>query len=110
MKTYRLRSNKSTEQRLPPELKDLHVTIDDLIPIPTKKKHSYTELTGFLDYTDYAPDWEQPMKEEYDILYKRKGNKSVDFFRVNGTELIVMPGTYLYTTVLTRKDMDTMNR
>lgn len=89
---------------------ELKVTLDDLQPLHTKREHTYKELATFIDNTHYQTDWSQPMKEEYEILYSRKGNKSVDFFKVKDTGLIVMPGTYLYPTVLTTEDIEKMNR
>jgi hypothetical protein len=107
MKTYLLQRNPNAERSIPQELK---VTLDDLQPLPTKKEHTYEELATFIDNSHYQTDWSQPMKEEYDILYSRKGNKSVDFFAVKDTGLIVMPGTYLHPTVLTMEDINKMNR
>ncbi len=107
MKTYTLQKNKNAEHTLPHELK---VTIGDLQALPTKTAHTYDELIKYLNYTFYTPDWAQPMEEEYEILYGRKGNKNVDFFQVKDTGLIVMPGTYLFPTALTMQDIDNMNR
>lgn len=102
MKTYFLKAVKK-------DLTDLKVTIKDLIPIPHKRNYSFKELSELLIHTNYTPDWKTPMEDEYNIFYRVKKNQHINFFRVKGTDLIVMPGTFLYTTTLTEQDIKEMD-
>lgn len=83
---------------------DLLVTINDLSPIH-HKEYSYDEFFKFLIYSDYEPDWDTPMGEEYDLLYNMDGNPKIDFFIIKNTKIIVVPGSYLYTTKLKMEDI-----
>ncbi|WP_211322295.1 hypothetical protein [Sphingobacterium faecium] len=102
MKTYFLKAIKK-------DLPDLKVTIKDLIPIPHIRIYSFVELSKFLIHTNYTPDWKNPMEDEYDKFYRAKKNQNINFFRVKGTDLIVMPGTFLYTTTLTEQDIKALD-
>lgn len=103
MKIYTLKANKGKNSF------DLQLTIDDLVPVPHKRNYCFNELVGFMKYSKYQPDWDNPMEKEYDKLYQLHGNPKIDFFKVKDTDIIVMPGTYLYTTVLTEQDIKDMD-
>ncbi|WP_148044257.1 hypothetical protein [Sinomicrobium pectinilyticum] len=87
---------------------DLQVTIKDLIPIPHTRKYHYRELLNLTNYSRYEPDWQTPMSKEHDMLYALYGEYKGDFFKVRDTRLIVIPGTYLYPTLLTEEDIKRM--
>ncbi|HSH66415.1 MAG TPA: hypothetical protein VLB84_11620 [Bacteroidia bacterium] len=100
MKTYILKANKTKEWF------DLKLTIADLIPIYHKREYTFEQLTGFINYMHYKPDWNTPMDDkEYKILYELHGNPETDFFKVKGCNLVVIPGTYIYPTKLTEQDI-----
>lgn len=65
-----------------------------------KRSNSFEVLANLAKYTEYDADWAQPMDAEYQMLYRIDRNKGVDFFRISGTKLIVIPGTYIYPTRL----------
>ncbi|MYY43989.1 hypothetical protein [Elizabethkingia anophelis] len=95
MKTYQLEDTK--------KIKHLEMTIGDLIPIFHKRCFSFMELTSFFNYARYAPDWKTPMEEEWHFLYKVEANKGIDFFKIKNTDLIVIPGMYIYPTALSEE-------
>jgi len=103
MKTYRLKANRQQKGW------DLDVRIDGLIPIPHKRQYTFEELLRFIDYVQYEPDWTAPMDAEYEILYGMHNNQKINFFLVENDGIIVMPGTYLYPTVLTLKDIEDLD-
>lgn len=84
---------------------DLFFTILDLIPIYHQTEYTYRERVRFLNYSEYEPDWNQEMNEEYKVLYALHGNPKIDFFRIKGTQVIVLPGTFIYPTILKRKEI-----
>jgi hypothetical protein len=84
---------------------DVSFTINDLIPVIKSKKYDYDQLVKLINHRDYDSDWAQPMKEEYDLLYSKDENQQVDFFKIRGTEIIVMPGLYIYPTILSENDI-----
>jgi len=84
---------------------DIKLTIADLIPIDQKDSYDFNELVNLIRYTDYEPDWRQPMGEDYDLLYKAMENKGHDFFKVKDEDLIIMPGRYIYPTTLTEQQI-----
>jgi hypothetical protein len=101
LKVYRLRGKAGNP--------DFSVTINDLIPIE-HKSYDFDTLVKYLNYTAYEPDWENPMDEEYDLLYKMHGNPKIDFFIIKKTNMIVIPGTYLYPTKLKIEDIPLLYR
>ena len=97
LQTYTLKSRT--------ENPDLQVTIKDLIPIPHTRKYQYRELVNLTNDSLYSPDWETPMGKEHDMLYALHSQYKGDFFMVKDVGLIVVPGTYLYPTILTEEDI-----
>jgi hypothetical protein len=84
---------------------DLKFTIGDLIPIQQKDQYDFAELVNLINYRDYEPDWSQRMDDEYDLLYNIPENKGRDFFMVSGQSLIIMPGRYIFPTILTKEQI-----
>jgi len=97
MKTYTLKGKRG--------IRDISFTIADLVPLEKSKTYRYEHLVSLINNRDFDTDWEQPMGEEYKELYQIKKNAKVDFFQVKGTKIIVMPGTYIYPTLLTKEDV-----
>jgi len=93
LKRYRLKGKSGKN--------DISFTIDDLIPLTVSKKYNYDRLVRLINNRDYDTDWNQPMQGEYAALYGHKRNEKVDFFKIKGTQVIVMPGIYIYPTILT---------
>ncbi len=79
---------------------DLPFKLSDLIPVAQSKSYSFTELANLIDYRDYYSDtnW---TNEDYISLYKNHLNKGHDFFTIRDTGVIIIPGTYIYPTLLT---------
>lgn len=97
LKTYTLKGKGGRD--------DVPFTINDLIPVAKSKKYDYEQLVKLINHRDYDSDWAQPMKEEYDLLYNKSENQQVDFFKIRDTEIIVMPGLYVYPTILSENDI-----
>lgn len=98
MKTYTLKARRRKDS-------NIQLTIGDLIPIPHKRHYSFIELTDLVNYSNYQPDWDHPMKEEYAALYRKRRNVGIDFFKVRGHDLIVIPGEIIHPTLLTEQDI-----
>jgi hypothetical protein len=81
----------------------------DLIPVHHKRHYTFEQLSGFRNYARYEPDWDKPMQDEYDLLYKMHSSPRIDFFKVKGLDLIIMPGDYIYPTGLTEQDIKDMD-
>lgn len=96
MTTYTLNGEKGRQ--------DISFTINDLIPVKHQKKYSYDELVRLIDYTYYQFN-NQSFCDGYKLLYKQKENKKVDFFKIRGTDLIVIPGNHIYPTTLKETDI-----
>jgi hypothetical protein len=97
MKTYTLKGKNG--------LADIPFTIADLIPIRQQHLQPYNNLVKLINYTNYDSDWEQPMGEDYEHLYCIPENKRSDFFRIRDTQVIILPGTYLYPTLLNEQEV-----
>lgn len=95
MKTYKL----IAKNHLP----NVSFTVDDLIPIKHTRKYKYIELVKFIDYSEYKFSNER-FDEDYITLYQKSENQNTDFFKIKGTEIIVIPGNHIYPTTL--KDSD----
>jgi hypothetical protein len=104
MKIYHLKANVNKKWF------DMEVVMTELTPIFHRGAYTFEELVKFMDYTHYEPDWKVPMDEEYKELYRLHGDPKVDFFKVKNHNLIVMPGTYLYPTILTMQDIEDLDR
>ncbi|WP_145712278.1 hypothetical protein [Chitinophaga japonensis] len=78
--------------------------MDDLIVIPCSHVFSIEQLVNMISYRDFqfCPT---AMEKEYDMLYAVDRHKGMDFFRVKGTEVVVMPGTYIYPTIFNEEDI-----
>ncbi|MBN9285546.1 MULTISPECIES: hypothetical protein [unclassified Flavobacterium] len=50
------------------------------------------------------------MEEEYTILYNTIENRKINFFKVRDSDLILIPGSYLYTTTLTEQDINDLDQ
>ena len=90
-KTYTLRGQKGRA--------DISFAIDDLIPLAPCPFYDFTGLVKQLIYTEYDADWAVPMENEWDILYANPAHEGVNFFRIKGHNVIVIPGTYIYPTL-----------
>ncbi len=101
LKIYKLRGRNGNE--------DIAFTIADLLPVKRSTTYDYNQLVKLINNRDYVTDWEQPMEHEYDKLYRMDGNEKVDFFKIKGTEIIVMPGIYVYPTILTETEVNKLN-
>ncbi len=97
MKTYTLKGRNGNA--------DIDFTIEDLIPLKPSCHYDYDQLVKLINYRDYDADWQQPMGEEYQRLYNVLAHKAVDFFRIKGTEIIIMPGLYIYPTILAETEI-----
>ena len=78
---------------------DISFTIDDLIPLPPCPCYDFEGLVKHLIYTEYDADWAVPMGSEWNILYSNPAHNGVNFFRIKGHQVIVIPGTYVYPTI-----------
>lgn len=78
---------------------DISFTIDDLMPLAPCKSYDFDRLVKHLNYTEYDADWSAPMGNEWNILYSNIAHKGVNFFRIKGHKVIVIPGTYIYPTL-----------
>lgn len=96
MKQYTLTGNKDNLT--------ISFTINDLIPIKQKRKYSYMDLIKLIDYSEYKFS-DESFDDDYKRLYKKKQNQNIDFFRIKGTNLIVIPGNHVYPTTLTEKEI-----
>ncbi|WP_130855626.1 hypothetical protein [Olivibacter jilunii] len=83
---------------------DVEFDLDDLIGIPCPLYMEIDQLTLLPNYRDFHP-CEQPMEEDYGVLYAKPENKGCDFFRIKGTELVVIPGDDIHCTLLTESDI-----
>jgi hypothetical protein len=83
---------------------NIALTIMDLIPLEPSRRYDYTMLINLINYKDYEPNWDEPMEEDYTTLYSFSSNKTVDFFKIRHTSLIVLPGMFIYPTILTEKE------
>ena len=81
-------------------LADIAFTIADLAPIRQQHLQPYDNLVKLINYTRYDTDWQQPMGEDYDKLYSILENKQADFFKIKTTQVVILPGTYIYPTSL----------
>jgi hypothetical protein len=92
MKNFKLKSKGNAP--------DINFTMDDLIPVNQSKSYKFTELVRFIDYTNYftVENW---TSADFNRLYKKPGNAKHDFFKVRDTTVIVIPGQYLFPTLLT---------
>jgi hypothetical protein len=97
MKTYILKGKNG--------LADIPFTIADLIPIRQRHLQPYNNLVKLINYTDYDTDWEMPMGEDYERLYSIMENKQTDFFKIKGTPVVILPGTYIYPTLLNEQEV-----
>jgi hypothetical protein len=97
MKTYTLKGKRG--------LADIPFTIADLIPIRQQHLQPYDNLVKLINYTHYDSDWEQPMDEDYKSLYRIRENKRTDFFKIKDTQIIILPGTYVYPTLLNEREV-----
>jgi hypothetical protein len=97
MKTYTLKGKNG--------LADISFTIADLIPIRQQHLQPYNNLARLINYTHYDSDWEQPMGEDYERLYGIMENKQTDFFKIKDKQVIILPGTYIYPTLLNEQEV-----
>lgn len=96
MKIYKLRGKNNHP--------NISFTIEDLIPVRHKKHYEYMELVRLIDYSHYEfPN--ETFDEDYTMLYKKIENKNIDFFKIRGTDIIVIPGNHIYPTLLKEKDI-----
>jgi hypothetical protein len=91
MKAYTLRGKRNNP--------DVRFSINDLIPIKSKKKFDFIQLCFLVNndeyYTTAALD-----KAEYESLYSVVANQGCDFFRIKDTELIIIPGYAIFPTLI----------
>ena len=92
MKTFILKGKGNTP--------DLPFALNDLLPVPQKKKYTFIELAGLINYTNYYSDTKWT-SEDYISLYRKPEHIGKDFFTIRDTGVIIIPGTYLYPTLLT---------
>lgn len=83
---------------------DLPFTLTDLLPVTQSKAYSFIELANLINYTNYYSDT-QWTNEDYISLYKNPANQGRDFFTIRDTGVIIIPGTYIYPTLLTEKQI-----
>lgn len=96
MKTFLLKGKGKTP--------DLPFTLSDLLPVAQSKAYTFIELANLINYTNYYSDsnW---TNEDYISLYKKPENHGTDFFTIRDTGVIIIPGTYIYPTLLTEKQI-----
>jgi len=97
MKTYILKGKNG--------LTDIAFTIADLIPIRQQHLQPYDNLAKLINSTHYDTDWEQPMDEDYKNLYSIMENKQTDFFKIRDTQVVILPGSYFYPTLLNEQEV-----
>jgi hypothetical protein len=97
MKTYILKGKNG--------LTDIAFTIADLIPIRQQHLQPYNKLVKLINSAHYDTDWEQPMGEDYENLYGILQNKQTDFFKIRDTQVVILPGTYVYPTRLNEQEV-----
>ena len=92
MKTYILKGKNGKP--------DIDFALGDLIPLKQTKPYDFVELVKLVDYSHYHSDtnW---TNEDYISLYRKPGNQGRDFFMIRDTGVIVIPGSYLFPTLLT---------
>lgn len=95
MKTYKLIGRNNHP--------DISFTVEDLLPIKPQKQYTCAELIRLIDYSNYKHAGEN--FEDYITLYAKEKNKNIDFFKIRGTDIIVIPGNYIYPTILKEKDI-----
>lgn len=103
MKTYTLKARRRKDQ-------DIRFTIADLIPIQHRRHYSFVEISEFCNYTRYRADWYNLMKEEYNFLYQIPGNTGINFFKIKGHDLVVIPGEIIHPTLLTEQDIKDLDQ
>ena len=103
MKTYTLKDRRDKRKKI-------RLTIMDLIPVHHKRHYTFEQLSDFRNDAPYEPDWNTPMQDEYDLLYKMHSYPRIDFFKVKSLDLIIMPGDYIYPTVLTEQNIKDLDR
>lgn len=96
MKTYKLTGKRNHA--------DILFTVEDLIPVKHNKNYEYIELVRLIDYSQYEFSNES-FDEDYTLLYQKAENQNIDFFKIKGTDIIVIPGNHVYPTLLKEKDI-----
>jgi hypothetical protein len=96
MKTFLLKGKGKTP--------DLPFTLSDLLPVKQTKTYTFIELANLINYSNYYSDtnW---TNEDYISLYKNHLNIGHDFFTIRDTGIIIIPGTYIYPTLLTENQI-----
>lgn len=84
--------------------KDISFTIEDLIPVQQTMRYTFKQLTALINHRDYKP-CPAKFNEEYKKLYSKPENRGSDFFRIKGTDLIVIPRNFCFPTILREKDL-----
>jgi len=46
------------------------------------------------------------MGEDYERLYSITENKRADFFKIRNTQVVILPGTYIYPTLLNEQEVE----
>lgn len=96
MKTYTLKGRNGKP--------DIDFTLDDLIPVPQKKRYDFFGLVALINEQDYQAV--APFKDEdYWQLYRDHAHTARDFFRIRDTGVIVIPGNSIFPTTLTAADL-----
>jgi hypothetical protein len=83
---------------------DLPFTLTDLLPVAQSKAYTFIELANLINYTNYYSDT-QWTNDDYISLYKNPEYQGRDFFTIRDTGVIIIPGTYIYPTLLTEKQI-----
>ncbi len=96
MKTYKLIGKRNK--------RNISFTVEDLIPVKHTKQYKYEELIRLIDYSYYMHDGES-FKEDYITLYQKEENRNTDFFKIKETDVIVIPGNYIFPTILKERDI-----
>jgi|GEM_PF-1564290 len=82
---------------------DISFTIDALIPVLQSRRYEFSEIEKFIDNSKFKTDFNTPMGNEFEIMHEMLLPLGDEFFKIKGTELIVIATDYIYPTSLTEK-------
>jgi len=97
MKTYTL---KGTDGHA-----DIHFTVEDLVPVHSSKIYRPSELHALYNYSCYQPPCEVLKDCDYAYLFEQGHSPHNCFFKINGTDVIIIPDDFIHPTMLSEKEI-----
>jgi hypothetical protein len=91
MKAYTLKGKRNNP--------DVRFTINDLIPIQSKKQFNFIQRCFLVNNDEYYAT-DALDNAEYESLYRAPANQGCDFFKIKNTGLIVIPGYAIFPTLI----------